>query len=665
MLNPFSRSHPPTRPLISAADLSFILDTFDQAVLLIDKKSHKIVSANPKLMELTAYTRNELVGMDSSGILRGDLDSIRTMRSRPKEDTLPRLELITRHQQIVAVAVRVQPLSENHSWALIILEEVNLRKTRQASDSLIADLLNRQLLALASTTRESDPEEALGQVLEIGGKLLPESSLAIYVGRGQNPSLRQIKTSGGDVGIFPTEIAPPNLNRLLQPSIWRRGERAIVTMIHQSARAAGFSYLASAPIEESELHDEQKAWLGIILAGGKSPPPENALQLLNILAGFAGAIIHNNVLLTNLRKRLADSESRLSTGVAVQENIKDGMMIISPEMEIQALNPAAELILGYAGTEVIGLSVDNVIIGSDRLMPALRRALHGDPTPSLGHIHLHRRDGSSFPADLQINPILDDGSVAGELIFIQDLSENEQIRLRSQQLEQRALLGEVTAVFAHEVRNPINNINMALQLLERALDKDDPEQERIQNMKEDCQRLTTLMDSVLTFSRTGNYVFAPVNVKQLLQQILKRWGPRFKKVNIQTHLQASNDLPDVLGDSRGLEQVFTNIISNAVEAMQDTGGAFAVKLSTAKFPSGKPFVQVDLSDTGPGIPAENQEKIFEPFFTTNPHGTGLGLAISKQIITAHRGNITLTSFPGGTTFHIQLPAAIPPERMTP
>jgi signal transduction histidine kinase len=110
-----------------------------------------------------------------------------------------------------------------------------------------------------------------------------------------------------------------------------------------------------------------------------------------------------------------------------------------------------------------------------------------------------------------------------------------------------------------------------------------------------------------------------------------------------------------------LEQVFTNLISNAVEAMKDTGGTLVIKIEPKTKATGKFVLQIDISDTGPGIPKENQERIFEPFFTTSPNGTGLGLSITKQIVTAHRGSIFLTSFPGGTAFHVQLPIAHPTE----
>ena len=113
----------------------------------------------------------------------------------------------------------------------------------------------------------------------------------------------------------------------------------------------------------------------------------------------------------------------------------------------------------------------------------------------------------------------------------------------------------------------------------------------------------------------------------------------------------------MLGNLRALEQVFSNLINNALQAMSQIGsGDLALKVQPDHSEEGVESVEVSVADTGPGIPKELQERIFQPFFTTKPNGTGLGLAITKRIITAHKGNIQVSSFPGGTVFHVQLPA---------
>lgn len=129
------------------------------------------------------------------------------------------------------------------------------------------------------------------------------------------------------------------------------------------------------------------------------------------------------------------------------------------------------------------------------------------------------------------------------------------------------------------------------------------------------------------------------------------------RLEIEQRLQVDPTTPKVLGDPYALEQVFTNLISNAVQAMEDTGGTIGIKLAPYTSPGGRLGVQIDVSDTGPGIADDVLEHIFEPFFTTFREGTGLGLAIIKRIITAHKGSIQPNSFPGGTVFRIWLPAA--------
>lgn len=151
----------------------------------------------------------------------------------------------------------------------------------------------------------------------------------------------------------------------------------------------------------------------------------------------------------------------------------------------------------------------------------------------------------------------------------------------------------------------------------------------------------------------------PVDLGMLLQRFLERWRPRFSKANVQAYFQMEPDILWVIGDARALEQVFTNLVNNAVQAMK-TGGVLAVKMTNRQVSRGaSPEVEVTVSDNGPGIPDEIREHIFEPFVTNNPQGTGLGLAITKRIINAHRGSISVNSFPGGTVFHVCLPACKP------
>ena len=249
-----------------------------------------------------------------------------------------------------------------------------------------------------------------------------------------------------------------------------------------------------------------------------------------------------------------------------------------------------------------------------------------------------------------------DDQVTAIIIQFEDLTEQEQIQERTRQLEQQAFLGEFTAVFAHEVRNPINNISTGLQLLEMTLPEPDPNHEVVMRMQTDCDRLTEQMRQVLSFARTAEYEMESVNLERLLNSLLDRLNPRIVKENVNVRVQAEPDLPMVEGSPRVLEQVFNNLITNALQAMRGTSGQLVIKLNKASHPHGLTYVKISIADTGPGIAKENLEKIFQPFYTTKHDGTGLGLPIAKKIITAHKGRIQVESFPGGTVFTIEIPA---------
>jgi signal transduction histidine kinase len=223
-------------------------------------------------------------------------------------------------------------------------------------------------------------------------------------------------------------------------------------------------------------------------------------------------------------------------------------------------------------------------------------------------------------------------------------------------MENRAFIGNLVQFFTHEIRNPINNISTGLQLFAVKLANSDPSTlDLVNRIKEDSQRLTDLMETLLAYSRPMETRFKELNICFLIDRILERWRPRMDLMHVTSLLQAEDKIPMIMGDSSALEQVFTNLISNAVEAMDKTGGALVIKVENADKIGDHPQIIITVSDTGPGIPAEAGD-IFEPFVSNKAKGTGLGLVITKQIISAHQGSIKLDSFPGGTIFTIQLPA---------
>jgi PAS domain S-box-containing protein len=427
--------------------------------------------------------------------------------------------------------------------------------------------------------------------------------------------------------------------------------------LHREARANGLAYLASIPLGQTH------ATIGLVVAGGLSSPFSNLMEILRLLSVNLTRIIQQHALIDHFNKELQSNAYTLFIGEIVKEQIKDGLIILDPNRMVCEMNRAAEQSLGYLKNEVTGQAIENILISDQILKPALDAVQNGQPFYHLDNARLYRRNGQSFPAILHLVPISVETNPGGVIIVFQDISEREQFRIRNEQLEQRALLGEVTASFAHEVRNPINNISTGLQLLELKLTEQnlppgDSNLENVKRLQQDCNRLTELIRSGLSFIKPIEYKMEAIDLGSLVKNLLDRWQHRLQQNNILCQFQVENHLPQVEGDPRAMEQIFSNLINNAAQAMQTdnlNSSTLAIKIQTLRNTGERPLVEVSVSDTGPGISDEIRDRIFEPFFTTKQGGTGIGLAIVKRIVTAHKGSISVTSIPGVTVFRVHFP----------
>jgi signal transduction histidine kinase len=143
-----------------------------------------------------------------------------------------------------------------------------------------------------------------------------------------------------------------------------------------------------------------------------------------------------------------------------------------------------------------------------------------------------------------------------------------------------------------------------------------------------------------------------------MERILARWNPRLSQAGVSHRTTYAQDALKALADSRTLEQVIVNLITNAIEAMPE-GGTISIAVAMSQSVQGD-MVELKITDTGPGIPPDVINRIYDPFFTTKKEGTGLGLAISRRIVNAHKGSLNVESFPdAGTFFTISLPAEKP------
>ena len=635
---------------LGTAEIETLLNNLSQAAVIINNLNNRIFLANSKATELTAYTRSELAEVDYRSLFQ----VIKAESTDENEQVEPikqpsPVELIKRGGTKSTVQVTFSPLGENNKYSLITFEldeQFRLQREEEERYHSLWDHLNQLSRAFLS----ADLEESLSAFLQTGLDLTGATFLCIYQASSQNPSLKRVALAGSDHAL-PDEISGQDFSYLQSPNVWVKGKRAIISL-HRLAHASNISYFASAPIGETN------AFIGLLVAiGENSIPSNNLLPQLTFLASQINTTIQGHALNTQLRLDIQEYMTKVSTNSSIFNSMEDGVIILSPDLTISALNPSAELYLGYATEEVAGQKIENVLIGGEDLKASFQVVQNEQRIGSISSLKLFRRNGESFQANVRIIPITNENALNSIIILFHDLSEQEEYRLKNQQLEQRALLGEVTASFAHEVKNPINNIFTGLQLLAINLPPEDPNQENIARLEEDCERLTSLVKSSLTFVRPMEYKLESITLGTLVSNLLERWRSRLVKLNIKYQVQADKSVPNIEGDYRALEQVFTNLINNAIEAMESTGGMLSVKIRQVVEGSEQPHIEVSISDTGPGIPAELREKIFEPFFTTKQHGTGLGLAIVKRIVTAHKGSIYVNSILGGTNFVVQFPCA--------
>jgi len=245
-----------------------------------------------------------------------------------------------------------------------------------------------------------------------------------------------------------------------------------------------------------------------------------------------------------------------------------------------------------------------------------------------------------------------------------ELKESQDILRRADRLSS---LGLLTAGLAHEIRNPLVAIRTFTQLLpERYEDADF--REGFQNLAlKEVDRICGLINDLLSFARPSPPKVAEENINDVVDGVVRILETEAKEKNVEISRDFTANLPKAWIDREQMKQVFMNLILNAIQAMQNGGAIFVSTRLIAKEDtngSGR-FVQVEIKDTGVGIPEENLDHIFDPFFTSKEEGSGLGLSVSHQIVQEHGGHMTVKSEAGsGTSFFVNIPLGKPIRQTT-
>jgi PAS domain S-box-containing protein len=340
-------------------------------------------------------------------------------------------------------------------------------------------------------------------------------------------------------------------------------------------------------------------------------------------------------------------------------NLRNGVLAITRDGRIAAMNEIAYRVLGMRPRSGdVGRPFTEVLRDSPDIARVLASAFESDDLPNRAEMRL-RKTGRAIGYTLsRIHD--DDGRQVGATLFFKDLTRVEQLEERERLRDRLATLGEMAAAIAHEVKNPLASIEVMAGVLRRQL-PDRPEAlETLGDIIKEARMANAIVVEVLEFVRPISLQVERVALDDVIKDSVAAAESKMARGLTTVRTLIDPDVPELLADPHQLRQLFTNLLTNAFEALCGEG-VIAVNARLLPPDDGA----ASMGDPGPPQVAvevlDDLDRVFSPFFTTKPQGSGLGLAIVRKVVDAHDGRIDATSVPGRTTFRVTLPI-VPLER---
>ncbi len=398
----------------------------------------------------------------------------------------------------------------------------------------------------------------------------------------------------------------------------------------------------------------------LLLAYTDRPPGVADRQVKIALRTLALAI--SNRLVYDQLEALDERNKELGYLLAVGSNyLTEGVIVLDAQGRVTTCNLVGGQLLGYTSQEVLGLPVEGVLASRTDVGQLVQRVLSGQSAFETCQLILYQRHGEPLSASLRIAPLRlpNQPTPSGAVVFFTERM-TEQMEAAEKDLRQKnAQLKRMISILAHEIRNPLGSINAVLEYLKPVFSQDESTEQDLEIIHREMRRIDRLLRDAQLVSRPAELETDLQQMTDLLDDLLAGREKLFEERNIEVRRVYGPDLPRIWIDRAQMEQVFDNLILNAVQAMS-SGGFLSIEVSVAAPPSGDTgrqpaMLAVKISDSGPGIPPEVRERIFDPFFTTKEGGTGLGLAVAQLIVTQHNGALQVESWPGiGTIFTVAL-----------
>ncbi len=419
------------------------------------------------------------------------------------------------------------------------------------------------------------------------------------------------------------------------------GNRRLILMLPVSAGDSLIGLLLLAyppvPLRESNIADLQEESLNILLA--------MADQLGYGLKRFL------------LEEEVVSKAHYIST---LTENSADAIVGLDEQGKVVSWNKGAALLFGFQTNEVNGkpfsvlLPLEKQLIGEDEVI--LERISHYGIVRNF-ELDCATKSGQRVIVSLTGSTLKDEqGDSIGKALIMRDVTQLKQYEMELRQTEKLSFIGQISTGIAHEIGTPLNIILGNAEYLMMDTKSGEKDYDELKMIIGETNRIAKLIQQLLDFARPKKMRSKAVDLNSEIQNVLQLLKSQIEKSSIELSLQLYENLPSVFGDAAQLQEVFVNLIVNAIHSMEN-GGKLTISTSCSNEKDQR-RVQVTISDTGYGIPKENLQMIFNPFFTTKEvgKGTGLGLAITQRIVQDHKGTISVESTVNeGTIFKLNFP----------
>ncbi len=384
--------------------------------------------------------------------------------------------------------------------------------------------------------------------------------------------------------------------------------------------------------------------VGLFVCGhhpGDIPLNSDDIDLLRTVFDQAALALDNARLFHTVEEQLEEVSRMQEFTHSILESSPAGIAVLDREGRIRSANRSLSSVFTRSPQQLEGVRLTD-LLDIEEIVPG-----------QMNEAQVARADGTTAYLQLSTSKLSDPSAKEPlNVLLVQDVTERVEMEHALQERERLASLGMLAAGVAHEVNTPITGISSYAQMLLEETAPDDPRYGLLKKVEQQTFRASRIVNNLLSLSRGSAGPATRVDLCSILRDCADLLGERRQAAGVSLNVEKLPLSLVVTGNEGELNQVFTNLLVNAIDAMADQGGTLSISATTEGSRA-----RVVVADTGPGIPREIQPKIFQPFFSTKTDrgGTGLGLSISYNIVERHGGEIQFATRPSGTQFTVVLP----------